>query len=62
MSISRSTVDSVMPDGLAWLLKSHAMMTLLLLVRATYIWVFFFRHIPFVVNRTFNATPVERLQ
>jgi len=31
------------------------MITLLLLVRATYIWVLFFAHIPFVVNRTFNA-------
>ena len=28
--------------------------TLLLLVRAPYIWVIFFAHIPFVVNRTFN--------
>jgi len=36
--------------------------TLLLLVRATYIRVLFFAHIPFVVNRTFNATPTERLQ
>jgi len=27
-----------------------------------YIWVLFFEHIPFVVNRTFNATPTERLQ
>ena len=32
------------------------MITLLLLVRATYKWVLFFAHIPFVVNRTFNAT------
>jgi len=38
------------------------MITLLLLVRATYIWVLFFAHIPFVVNHTFNATPPERLQ
>jgi len=38
------------------------MITLLLLVRATYIWVVFFAHIPFVVNRTFNPTPTERLQ
>ena len=38
------------------------MITLLLLVRATCIWVLFFAHIPFVVNRTFNATPAERLQ
>jgi len=29
--------------------------TLLLLVRATFIWVLFFAHIPFVVNHTFNA-------
>jgi len=36
--------------------------TLLLLVRATYIWVLFFAHIPFVVKRTFNATPTEKLQ
>jgi len=36
--------------------------TLLLLVRATYIWVLFFAHIPFVVNRAFNAAPPERLQ
>jgi len=27
-----------------------------------YIWVLFFANIPFVVNRTFNATPTERLQ
>jgi len=38
------------------------MITLLLLVRATYNWVLFFAHIPFVVNRTFNATSTERLQ
>jgi len=36
--------------------------TLLLLVHTTYIWVLFLTHIPFVVNRTFNATPTERLQ
>ena len=36
--------------------------TLLLLVRATYIIVLFFTHIPFVVNHTINATPPERLQ
>jgi len=35
---------------------------LLLLVRATYIRVLFFAHIPFVVNRAFSATPTERLQ
>ena len=34
----------------------------LLLVRTTYIWVLFFAHISFVVNRTFNATSAERLQ
>jgi len=33
-----------------------------LLVRATYIWVLFFTHIPFDVNRTFNATPTESWQ
>jgi len=36
--------------------------TLLLLVRATYIRVLFFAHIPFVLNCTFNATLTERLQ
>jgi len=40
----------------------HAAITLLLLVRTTYIWVLFFAHIPYVVNRTSNATPAERLQ
>jgi len=30
--------------------------TLLLFVRATYILVLFFAHIPFVVNRTFNVS------
>jgi len=38
------------------------MITLLLLVRATYIWVLFFTHIPFVVNHTFDAIPTESLQ
>jgi len=38
------------------------MITLLLLVGATYIWVLFFAHMPFVVKHTFNATPTERLQ
>jgi len=38
------------------------MITLLLLVRATYIWVLFLAHLPFVVNRTLNATAAERLQ
>jgi len=36
--------------------------TLLLLVCATYIWLLFFTHILFVVNRTMNATRTERLQ
>jgi len=40
----------------------HGMITLLLLVCATYIWVLFFAHILFLVNRTFNATATERLQ
>jgi len=30
--------------------------------RATCMWVLFFTHIMFVVNRTFNATPTKRLQ
>jgi len=34
----------------------------LLLARATYIMVLFFMHIPFVVNHTINATPLQRLQ
>jgi len=38
------------------------MITLLLLVHVTYIWVLFFTHIPFVVNRTFNTTTTERLK
>jgi len=42
--------------------RSPNKITLLLLVRTTYIWVLFFAHMPFVVNRTFNATPAERLQ
>jgi len=42
--------------------RSHAMITLLLLLHGTYIWVLFFAHIPFVVHSTFNTTPVERLQ
>ena len=36
--------------------------TLLLHVHATCICVLLFVHVPFVVNRTFNATPTERLQ
>jgi len=42
--------------------RLHAAITPLLLVRATYTWVLFFAHIPFMVNHTFNATPTERLQ
>ena len=38
---------------------SHAMITLLLLVRATYMWMLFFAHNPSVVNRILNATPTE---
>jgi len=38
------------------------MITLLMLVHATYIWVLFIAPIPFVVNHTFNATPTEKLQ
>jgi len=42
--------------------RSPDEITLLLLVRATYIMVLFFTHISFVVNHTINATPPERLQ
>jgi len=42
--------------------RSPDEITLLLLVRATYICVLLLAHIPFVVNRTFNARPPERLQ
>jgi len=38
------------------------MLILLLHVCATYIWVFFFTYISFVVNRTFNTMLTERLQ
>jgi len=38
------------------------MITLLLLVRTTYIWVLLFAHILFVVNRILNAMPADRLQ
>jgi len=40
----------------------YAAIIVLLPVCATYIWVLFFVNIPFVVNRTFNTTPKERLQ
>ena len=42
--------------------RSCSQSLLLLLARATYIMVLFFKHIPFVVNHTINATPPERLQ
>jgi len=42
--------------------KSLTKITLLLLVRTTYIWVLLFAHILFMVNCTFNATSTERLQ
>jgi len=40
-------------------IETHVMLILSPLVHATYIWVLFFKHIPFLVNRTFNT---ERLQ
>jgi len=40
--------------------RSHVVLILFLFVRAT--WVSVFRHIPFVVNRTFTTTLTERLQ
>ena len=43
--------------------RDHASQSLLLLlVRATYIYLLFFAHTPFVVHHTFNATLLERLQ
>jgi len=42
--------------------RSCSQSLLLLLARATHIMVLFFTHIPFVVNRTINATPPKRLQ
>jgi len=43
--------------------RDHASQSLLLLlVCDTYIYVLFFVHTPFVVNHTFNATLLERLQ
>jgi len=41
--------------------RSHAMITVSLLVRAAYIWVLLFAYIPFVVTRAFNAALTERL-
>ena len=43
-------------------LHAGTTVTLLLLVRATYIMVLFFAHIPLVVNYTINPTPAARLQ
>ena len=43
--------------------RDHASQSfLLLLVRATYIYLLCFAHTPFVVNHTFNTTLLERLQ
>jgi len=42
--------------------RSPNKITLLLLVRITYVCLLLFTYIPFVVNGTFNATPTERLQ
>jgi len=47
-----------------WLFGFKSEIILLLLVRTTYIyiWLLFFAHIPFVVNRAFNTASTERLQ
>jgi len=62
---SRSTINCS-PGSQALLEVTHQDhsngITLLLLVRVTHIWALCFAHIPFIVNRTFNATPTERLQ
>jgi len=50
------------PSPLAPPKSGAVMLILFLLVRSTYIWVLFFTHIPFAVNRTFNVTLTERLQ
>jgi len=42
--------------------RSHAVLTVLLLVRATCICVLFFAHIPFVVNRTFSNCGESHIQ
>jgi len=42
--------------------RSCSQSLLLLLARTTYIMVLFFTHIPFVVNHTINAAPLETLQ
>jgi len=66
-SLSSSPLTSTIncsPGSQALLEVTHQdhSITLLLLVRATNIWVLFFMHIPFVVNHTFRAMPVEWLQ
>ena len=43
-------------------LQATLEITLSLLVHTAYVWVVFFTLIPFVVNRTFNATLTKRLQ
>ena len=43
-------------------LLSHIVLILFLPVCATYTWVLFFTHIPFVVNCTFNMLLTDRLQ
>jgi len=73
IEITRSLLSSPLEGTINCSLASQALLkvtrldhsigiTLLLLVCATYTWVLFFTHIPFVVNRTVNATPTERLQ
>jgi len=73
IEITRSLLLSPLVSTVNYSLASQALLevtcldhsigiTLLLLVCATYIWVLFFTHIPFVVNRTMNATPTGRLQ
>jgi len=42
--------------------RPRATIILLLLVRATYIRMLLFAHIPFIVYRAFNATPNQKLQ
>jgi len=70
--LTRSLSSSPLARTITWSPGSQALLevihrdhsigiTLLLLVRTTYIWVLFFAHMPFVVNRAFNATPTESL-
>ena len=42
--------------------RAYTPRSLLLLVRAAYIWVLFFTHIFFMMNRAFSTMPAERLQ